>query len=39
KDPLAQERLMRDIKNICSFFKKLGVDAGEDDVLRRIRQQ
>lgn len=34
--PLAEEFLERDVKNICAFFRKLGVKADEDKVLKQI---
>jgi len=35
-NPNAQEYLTRDVKNICAFFRKYGLDIDEDDVIKRI---
>lgn len=37
KTPNSEELLLRDIGNICKFFKKLGVDCEEKEVFREIR--
>jgi len=34
----AEEFLKRDIKNITTFFKKLGLKVGEEKILKRIKQ-
>ena len=36
ENPNAQEYLKRDVHNICTLFKKWGVKAEEDEVLKRI---
>ncbi len=36
RDPRALEYLERDVRNICSFFKKLKVDCDEKEVLTTI---
>ncbi|HEC57879.1 MAG TPA: serine protein kinase RIO [Candidatus Syntrophoarchaeum butanivorans] len=33
----AEEFLRRDIQNICRYFKKIGVECDEEDILRRVR--
>lgn len=38
ENPRADEYLRRDIRNICNFFKKYGVDAHEQDVYVKITQ-
>ncbi len=35
--PKAQEFLERDMKNICNFFRKRGVDCDPEEVLKEIR--
>ncbi|UCE37206.1 MAG: serine protein kinase RIO [Thermoplasmata archaeon] len=35
--PLAQELLKRDVSNMARYFKKLGLDTDEEDMLRYIR--
>lgn len=35
----SMEYLQRDIKNICTLFRKNGVDANEDDVLKKVRSR
>ncbi len=37
KHPRAEEFLVRDVKNICRFFRKLGVDVDEEKVLAYVR--
>ena len=39
KTPNSLELLERDVKNIVQFFKKLGVRANEEEVLKRITQK
>lgn len=36
KNPNAEEYLRRDVKNICTFFRKLGVKADEEKVYKEI---
>lgn len=36
KNPNAWEWLKRDVKNVCDFFKKLGVKAEEERILKEI---
>lgn len=36
-NPRAQEYLERDIRNICNFFRKIGVKAEPDKVLKKIQ--
>lgn len=38
KDPNAEEYLERDVKNICTFFRKLGLDENMDGILNGIRK-
>lgn len=38
KNSRAEEFLKRDIKNICSYFKKLGLKLDEEKVLKKITQ-
>ncbi|MBS3102440.1 serine protein kinase RIO [Candidatus Woesearchaeota archaeon] len=38
KHPRAEEFLIRDVKNICNFFKKTGLKASEESVLKKIRK-
>ena len=35
--PLAEELLVRDVANICRYFKKLGVETEEKDILKYIK--
>lgn len=35
---MAEEYLQRDIKNVCTFFRKIGLDADEEDVLRTVKK-
>lgn len=35
--PRADEFLVRDIKNICTYFRKLGVKADEEKILKQIK--
>jgi RIO kinase 1 len=37
KDTRAEEYLSRDVKNICNYFRKLGIKANEEDVLKNIK--
>jgi RIO kinase 1 len=39
ESPMAKEMLERDVKNICTFFKKLGVVKEYEDVLEAITQK
>ena len=36
EDPNAMKYLERDIKNICNFFKKRGVNAKSEDIRQKI---
>lgn len=36
-NPNAQDYLTRDIKNICSFFRKNGLNVDEEQVMKQIR--
>lgn len=38
QDPNALEYLARDIKNICAFFKKLGIKTDEQQILNKIKK-
>jgi RIO kinase 1 len=38
RHPMAEEYLERDVKNICTLFRKFGLDISEKIVLRRIRK-
>ena len=38
KTPNSEELLIRDIKNICYFFKKLGIKANEENLLKEITE-
>ena len=33
----AEEMLLRDIRNVCTFFRKRGVDCDEDAVLKKVK--
>ncbi len=35
--PNAQEFLERDVKNVCSFFRKLGVDCNENEAVEVVK--
>ena len=37
--PLAQELLVRDVANICRYFKKLGVKTEEEGMLSYIKRE
>jgi RIO kinase 1 len=37
KSPVAEEYLLRDIKNVSVFFKKVGVDMSQEQILARIK--
>lgn len=36
RDPRAEEFLKRDVKNICNFFKKIGLKVDEEKVIKKI---
>ncbi len=36
ENPNAQEYLTRDIKNICTFFRKIGIKADEQEVRKKV---
>ncbi|MEM4243122.1 MAG: RIO1 family regulatory kinase/ATPase, partial [Candidatus Woesearchaeota archaeon] len=36
ENPNAQEYLTRDIKNICTFFRKLGLDIDDEKIRQQI---
>ena len=35
--PNAEDFLERDVHNICKYFKKLGIDSEEKEILRRVK--
>jgi len=37
--PKAEEFLERDVRNICTFFRKKGVDCEPDDVLKKVKEK
>lgn len=37
KTPNSEELLERDVKNVCDFFKKRGVECGEGEVMEKIK--
>ena len=37
-NPRANEFLERDVRNICNFFKKIGLDADEEGVIGKIKK-
>jgi RIO kinase 1 len=37
QDSRAQEYLIRDVKNICAYFRKIGLKVSEEEVLKDIR--
>lgn len=37
--PMSREFLVRDIKNVVKYFKKLGVDCNEEDLLAKITKK
>jgi len=39
QDPRSQEYLLRDIKNICTYFRKLGLKVNEEDTLKKIKEK
>ncbi len=36
KNPNAEEYIRRDVKNVCDFFRKLGVKIEDEDIYRKI---
>ncbi len=36
EDPNAKEYLERDVRNICNFFRKLGVKADQEEIFKKI---
>jgi len=36
--PYADELLQRDVKNLCHYFSHFGIDAGEGEILSKIRK-
>jgi RIO kinase 1 len=37
--PMSREFLLRDVKNVVKYFKKLGVDCSEEDLLAKITKK
>ena len=37
RDPMAEEFLERDIKNICNFFNKIGLKVDKEKVIKKIK--
>jgi RIO kinase 1 len=37
--PMSREFLLRDVRNVVKYFKKLGVDCSEEDLLARITKK
>lgn len=37
KDSRSQDYLVRDIKNICTYFRKLGLKVSEEETIKRIK--
>ncbi|MBI4439759.1 serine protein kinase RIO [Candidatus Woesearchaeota archaeon] len=37
ENPNAEEYLKRDVRNVCSYFRKIGVEASEEMVMKRIK--
>jgi len=37
--PMSREFLLRDVRNVVKYFKKLGVDCNEEDLLARITKK
>jgi len=37
--PMSREFLVRDVRNVVKYFKKLGVDCNEEDLLARITKK
>src|SRR3989338_43079 len=37
RNPMAEEFLESDVKNVCNFFSKIGLKTDEKDVIKRIR--
>ena len=38
RNPIAEELLERDVKNVCDYFRRRGVEAKVEEVLKRIRE-
>ena len=38
RHPRAEEFLQRDVKNVCSFFNKIGLKSDEESVMRKIKK-
>ena len=38
-NPRADEFLQRDVKNICNFFRKLGLEINEEEVLKKVKNR
>jgi RIO kinase 1 len=36
EDPNAKEYLERDVRNICNFFRKLGIKADQEEIFKKI---
>jgi RIO kinase 1 len=39
QDSRAQEYLSRDVRNVCMYFRKIGLKVNEEDVLKEIKSK